>query len=87
MPGYEMTSSKVQLHAAAAATVQILKQLDADTGDDTHINYKKLYYCAFNGLTTILENIGYPNAKSPIFDQIVELQRVLEERYMTAPPK
>lgn len=83
MKRYETASSKVGLHTAAAATMQILKRLDTETSDDTTVNYKKLYYRAFNGLTTILEEFSYPNINNPILDQIVALQKNLEEQFIT----
>ena len=66
-----------------AAALDIINKLELETKDDGNVNYKKLYYAAFNGLTSILKNMGYPEIKNTFTAVIVKLQQDLEDMYVS----
>lgn len=71
-----------ELIESVKAIMQVFNSLDTEILDDSDVDYKKLYYRAFNGLTEILEDFGYPKINNLILKRIVQLQQELEELYI-----
>ncbi len=68
-------------HPVAKTVYDTLKQLDANTRSDKNVNYKKLYYHAFNGMSMILEGVPQSDPH-PTATRLKALQLELEDLYI-----
>jgi len=64
----------------SAMISQTLLSLDIETSSDDEINYKRLYYGLFNGISLILENTG---TYSQAVEALKDLQCKAEEAYIS----
>jgi len=82
MERHKSKNIKVILHPTAVKVAHILDKLDTETLDDTNVDYKRLYYRAFNGLADILGSFGYPDVSNPALERIARLQEELENQFI-----
>ncbi len=70
----------VEISNTAVDVVSAVVAIDKDCPGDEMIDYKKLYYAAFNGMSDIIS--GNEDDPHPIVNQIKALQYKLESDFM-----